>query len=158
KELSDEQRATQLTLPGDQHPGGTPAFMAPEQVRGNMATDESSDIYAVGCVAYWLITGQLVFTGRTVIDVMLQHAEASPVPPSQRTELPIPEALDRLILDCLAKNPSDRPSTADALAARLAAIEPTRLWSMDRQRQWWDAHHPVVTEKSHLGSNERRVT
>ena len=67
--------------------GGTPAFMSPEQVLGDRPVDGRSDIYAVGCLAYWLVTGQLVFTGRTVMDTLLQQAQAPPVPPSQRTEL-----------------------------------------------------------------------
>src|SRR4030095_16675186 len=69
--------------------GGTPAFMPPEQVLGNRPVDSRSDIYAVGCLAYWLVTGNLVFTGRTPMEIMMQHAQAKPVPPSKRTELEV---------------------------------------------------------------------
>ena len=75
--------------------GGTPAFMSPEQAVADRPIDGRSDIYAVGCLAYWLVTGQLVFTGRTAVETILQHVQATPVPASQRTELQIPASLDR---------------------------------------------------------------
>jgi serine/threonine protein kinase len=115
---------------------GTPAFMSPEQAL-DQPLDPRSDIYAVGCLAYWLITGQLVFTGSTVIETILQHKEGKPVPPSQRSELEIPEALDELILACLEKIPENRPQTADIVAARLMAIETTEVWTPERAGQWW---------------------
>ncbi len=136
-----DEGITQQNLTRD-HVGGTPAFMAPEQVLGARAVDGRSDIYAAGCLAYWLVTGQFVFTGRTAVDTMLQHTQTTPVPPSQRTELQLPEAFDRVILACLEKDPSDRPATADALAALLAGIETTGSWTRDRAIEWWDAHHP----------------
>ena len=123
---------------------GTPAFMSPEQAL-DQPLDPRSDIYAVGCLAYWLITGQLVFTGRTVIETILQHKEGKPVPPSQRSELEIPEALDELILACLEKIPENRPQTADTVAARLMAIGTTAVWTPEHAGQWWDAHHPART-------------
>ena len=121
---------------------GTPAFMSPEQALSNRPIDGRSDLYAVGCLAYWLVTGELVFAGRNAMETLLQHTQADPTPPSQRTELPIPEALDRLILDCLQKNPDDRPATADALAARLAAITTGADWTPKRAQEWWSLHHP----------------
>ena len=124
--------------------GGTPAFMSPEQVLGDSPVDGRADIYATGCVAYWLVTGELVFTGRTAMETMMLHAHEAPVPPSQRTEIAIPEALDRAILACLAKRPDDRPATADALASMLAAIETSRRWSAEQAREWWDVHHPAL--------------
>jgi eukaryotic-like serine/threonine-protein kinase len=130
-----------LTL--DRAVGGTPSFMPPEQVLGNRPLDGRSDIYAVGCLAYWLVTGQLVFTGRTAMEIMVQHTQAAPVPPSQRTELPLSEAFDRLILACLEKNPDARPPAADALAQQLAALETQSAWTPTRARQWWDVHHPA---------------
>jgi eukaryotic-like serine/threonine-protein kinase len=137
-----DERATEPSLTGTHHVGGTPAFMAPEQVLGDKPVDARSDIYAVGCLGYWLVTGQLVFVGRTPMDTMLQHTRTKPVPPSQRTEMNIPESFDRVILACLEKNPDDRPSTADDLAARLASIEAPGSWTTDLTHQWWDAHHP----------------
>jgi serine/threonine-protein kinase len=135
-----ESNEAQLT--GDHAVWGTPAFMAPEQVLGR-AVDGRADLYAVGCLGYWLITGQMVFQGKTPMEIMLQHAQAAPVPPSTRTELEVPHALDDLILACLAKDPGQRPATADDLAARLADIAIAPPWTPARARAWWDQHHPA---------------
>jgi eukaryotic-like serine/threonine-protein kinase len=117
--------------------GGTPAFMAPEQALGEDRVDARSDIYAVGCVAYWLVTGTLVFEGATVLETIVMHVHAQPDLPSRRTQQSIPPELETLILTCLAKDPQARPQTADALADRLAAVPLDRLWSRDRARDWW---------------------
>jgi serine/threonine-protein kinase len=122
---------------------GTPAFMAPEQLLGGGAVDHRADIYGAGCLMYWLLTGQLVFSGDTPMKLLIQHAEATPVPPSERTELPIPKELDAVVLACLAKNPSDRPQTARELASRLEAVPVVGEWTPTLARAWWDAHQPV---------------
>ncbi len=132
---------TQLT--GDNAVAGTPAILAPEQVLGSRQIDGRTDLYAVGCVAYWLITGQQVFTGRTAMETMVQHAQSVPVAPSVRTEMDVPPALDHVVLSCLAKNPDDRPASADALAEALASIPTRASWTTLRAREWWDRHHPV---------------
>ena len=119
---------------------GTPAYIAPEQALGGSGIDGRADIYAVGCVAYFLLTGQLVFTGDTPMAVVVHHAHTLPIPPSERSELPIPPALDRLVLSCLAKNPAERPQSARDLSQRLAAIDGGSPWTDDRAREWWDAH------------------
>ena len=80
--------------------------MAPEQVMSDRPLDGRSDIYAVGCLAYWLVTGQLVFTGRTAIEIMMHHAQTVPMPPSERTEVAISKRFDAVILACLEKNPT----------------------------------------------------
>ena len=99
---------------------GTPAFIAPEQAMGDADVDGRADIYATGCVAYWLLTGQYVFTADTPIGILLHHASTLPVPPSARTDQPIPPGLERVIMACLAKDPADRPQTARELSLRLA--------------------------------------
>ncbi|HEU5310212.1 MAG TPA: serine/threonine-protein kinase, partial [Candidatus Eisenbacteria bacterium] len=79
---------------------GTPAFMAPEMALGEGVTS-SVDIYALGCVGYWLLTGRLVFDAETPVKMMLQHIQSEPAPPSRASELDIPPELDRIILACL---------------------------------------------------------
>jgi serine/threonine-protein kinase len=123
---------------------GTPAFMAPEQAMGT-DVDGRADIYAAGCVAYWLLTGQLVFTAESAVGFLLQHAQAPPTPPSARTDLPIPRALEDLVLQCLAKDPADRPQTARELSLRLSGLEGAGAWTQDRAREWWAAHQPAPT-------------
>jgi len=100
---------------------GTPAYMAPEMVSGDAELDGRTDLYSLGCVAYYLLTGELVFTGGTAIQTALLHVSQPPVPPSQRTGNPIPAELERLVLACLAKQPADRPQSASELNAALAA-------------------------------------
>ena len=112
---------------------GTPAFVAPEQALGGASIDGRADIYAIGCVAYWLLTGQLVFKAATVVGTILHHAHTAPIPPSLRSELVIPPALDELVLSCLAKDPADRPQSAVELSRRLASIACDASWS-DEQR------------------------
>jgi serine/threonine protein kinase len=122
---------------------GTPAFIAPEQVLGGRPVDNRADIYGTGCLTYWLLTGQLVFTGDTPMQLLMQHAQAMPEPPSARTELPIPKELDAIVLACLAKDPSDRPQTARELARRLEAVPVWGEWTPELARAWWETNQPV---------------
>ena len=75
--------------------------------------------------------------------VVVHHARTAPSAPSSSTELPIPPALDRLILDCLAKDPAGRPQSARELSRRLAEIDGLRAWTDERAREWWDTHQPA---------------
>jgi serine/threonine-protein kinase len=118
---------------------GTPAFMAPEQALGT-EVDGRADIYATGCVAYWLLTGQTVFTAETAMGLVLQHAHARPAPPSSRARWPVSGALDDLVLRCLAKDPAGRPQTARELSDRLAATEGAGAWTPERAGEWWATH------------------
>jgi serine/threonine-protein kinase len=102
---------------------GTPAYMAPEMVSGEGQLDGRTDLYSLGCVAYYLLTGELVFAGETAIQTALLHVSQPPVPPSERTGKPIPTGLERLVLACLAKDPADRPQSASELNAALAAMD-----------------------------------
>ncbi len=99
---------------------GTPAYIAPEVALGGRPLDARVDLYGLGCVAYWLLTGEKVFTGATPMEVVLNHVKASPIPPSERAGRAIPEALEGLVLSCLAKEPRDRPPSAEWLGERLA--------------------------------------
>ena len=122
---------------------GTPAFLAPEQALGGPAIDHRADIYGAGCVAYWLITGELVFTAETPMGVIMHHAHTVPTPPSQRTELPVPPELDAILMSCLAKDPAARPQSARELSRRLGAVGGLSPWTEDRARAWWSTHEPA---------------
>jgi serine/threonine-protein kinase len=124
---------------------GTPAFIAPEQALGSPDVDGRADIYATGCVAYWLLTGQQVFTADTPLALLLHHAQTPPTPPSTRTTAPIPSALDDLVLCCLAKDPAARPQTARELSRRLARVEGANDWTEDRAREWWASQQPAAS-------------
>jgi serine/threonine-protein kinase len=122
---------------------GTPAFIAPEQALGRSDLDGRVDIYATGCVAYWLLTGHLVFTADTSMALLLHHVHTAPPPPSARAEQVIPEALDQLVLACLAKDPAARPQSARELSTRLGEINGTGEWTEARAREWWARHQPT---------------
>ncbi len=145
-----------LKLTAQHEAGGTPAFMAPEQAAGD-PVDARTDIYAVGCVAYWMVTGQLVFRSRSPVEMMAHHLQTVPTPPSRCSELVIPESLEATILSCLEKEPGRRPRSAESLDALLADCEGERPWSPERAREWWDRHRPTPMEGRKTGSREIRV-
>jgi len=118
---------------------GTPAFMAPEVIVG-AAFDQRADVYALGCVMYHLLTGHAVFAGETPMKIFLQHLDAAPVPPSERTELPVPADLERLVLACLDKHPDRRPRDAADVLQRLNRCRPREAWTSEHARVWWERH------------------
>jgi len=130
QDLSDEPTLDGVTP-------GTPAFMPPEIAIGRKRIDGRSDIYALGCVAYFLLTGTHVFSGDTAVATVVDHVQKAPVPPSQRTENVIPEALERIIMRCLEKDVEDRFQSAEELSCALAAVPLRRPWNNARAGQWW---------------------
>jgi serine/threonine-protein kinase len=115
--------------------------MAPEVALGENA-DRRADLYSLGCVGYWLLTGRLVFDARTPMEMATRHVGDPPEPPSRFSELDVPPELDAIILSCLAKEPKERPRDAAALASRLAACPLDVPWTEERGRHWWDVHQP----------------
>jgi eukaryotic-like serine/threonine-protein kinase len=132
--VSDEN-ATQITVAGVTT--GTPAYMAPEMALGNSAVDGRTDLYGLGCVAYWLTTGALVFEEKGATAMMLAHLQKIPVPPSSRSESSVSPCLDRLIMMCLAKDPAQRPANADALARLLDNCDDVGSWTPEDAERWW---------------------
>jgi serine/threonine-protein kinase len=120
---------------------GTPAYMAPEMALGE-AVDGRADLYALGCVAYYLLTGKLVFEAPSAYQLIAKHMQQPPVPPSQRTEMEIDPGLERVVLTCLAKRPQERPQTATELDRMLAEIE-IEPWSEEEATRWWSIHQPA---------------
>ncbi len=129
----------QLTLEGAS--AGTPAYMAPEIALGEETIDGRVDIYALGCVAYFLLTGAPVFVEKTATATALAHVQKDPVPPSLRSELQVPPQLEQVILQCLAKKPEDRPQTARELARLLSACG-VEEWTQGEASEWWQAYLP----------------
>jgi len=120
---------------------GSPAFMAPEAARGAFAP--SCDIYGVGCVAYWLLTGKFVFEAPTPIDVILAHMQNTPTPPSARGGA-VPTELDRIVLACLEKEPTKRPATATELGALLEACPLETRWTPARARAFFEENRDAI--------------
>jgi len=120
---------------------GTPAYMSPEMALGE-TIDGRADIYALGCVAYYLLTGALVFEAENIFQMMAKRLRDNPVPPSQRTSLTIPPALDRLVLACLERKPENRPAGAAELSRSLAAID-VAPWDEAQAAAWWQTYRAV---------------
>ena len=131
---------TLATVPG-QMALGTPAYMSPEMALGE-TIDGRTDIYALGCVAYFLLTGELVFGGDKAVNLIAKHLQSEPVPPSQRTRQSIPPALERIVMKCLAKDPNNRPQTAAELSESLSWV-PTDPWGETQASEWWNQHRPM---------------
>jgi serine/threonine-protein kinase len=119
---------------------GTPAYMAPEMALGERV-DGRADIYALGCVAYYLLTGQLVFETKNPVQSLVRRLHEAPIAPSARTELPIPADLDALVLGCLSARPDDRPVSAASLNRQLAALA-VAPWTGEQAHAWWAIHRP----------------
>jgi serine/threonine-protein kinase len=114
---------------------GTPDYMAPEMTLGN-PVDARADIYAVGCVGYYMLTGQPVFQAANVYHMIARHLNDEPAPLSGATGQPLPPALEALVMACLSKDPAGRPESARALARALKAI-PVEPWTEEAAAAWW---------------------
>jgi serine/threonine-protein kinase len=119
---------------------GTPLYIAPETLIAPDAVDARTDLYALGAVGYWLLTGTHVFTGKSVLEVCAQHLHSAPEPPSSRLRAPVAPDLENVILSCLAKRPEDRPASALNLRERLRACAAAGRWTNARAAQWWSVH------------------
>src|SRR5262249_19028445 len=133
------------TLTTDHMTSGTPAFMAPEVILGEQEVDRRADVYALGCVAYYLLTGQLVFEADTPMKMFMHHVRTPPVPPSQRTELPIPKEVDDMVLACLEKDPARRPQDAQELFHMAQRCSSAHSWDNDDARRWWELNLTELT-------------
>ena len=145
KEIDRESsKSSQLVL-------GTPAYVAPEAVTEPDLVGPGADLYAVGAVAYYLLTGKRVFEGKTALELCIQHVTAAPTPPSRVAEGELPAELDALVLRCLAKQPAERPASAAELAEELARFA---TWSDADARGWWDRHRTASapTEPAPIGT------
>jgi eukaryotic-like serine/threonine-protein kinase len=129
---------------------GTPAYMAPEMALGE-TVGARSDIYALGCVAYYLLTGELVFTADSSVQMIARHLHHAAVAPSARGRPEISPELDRLVLSCLAKNPEERPATAAALSHALRELDVTP-WSEEQATEWWELNNRHQSTPTTLGT------
>ena len=146
--------AAQLTTEGVLT--GTPAYMPPERVLGN-AADARSDLYSLGCVAYWMLTGRTVFAGDPMA-VMIHHARTTPEPPSKVMGRAIAADLEQIVLACLQKEPDKRPASAAELWRQLGEVTLTTQWSSDRAELWWREHLPDVAQPTRLGDSTSELT
>jgi serine/threonine protein kinase len=147
--LAGEEREGNLT--STDVVAGTPLYVSPEAITQPERLDARADVYGIGAVGYFLLTGTPVFTGSSATDICLQHVRTTPEPPSARTGQPISPALEALLLRCLAKTPPQRPSDAAELLALLEACSVSGSWTAADAAQWWKARQPdsIASEASH---------
>lgn len=119
---------------------GTPAYLSPEALADPNTIGPSSDLYAVGAVGYYLLTGEEVFERKSIVELLRAQLLDPPTPPHERLGAPVPEVLEHLIMDCLNKDPTNRPQSAAVLRRTLDAVEPPHPWTEDEARIWWTNH------------------
>lgn len=138
----DEQKQAGMT--GANSLTGTPLYMSPESIETPDGVDARSDLYAVGAVGYFLLTGRPVFDARSIVDLCQAHLTQPPAPPSERMGKPVNSELETALLACLEKSRARRPQTARDLALRLARSSSASLWSIDEADGWWSRHERGV--------------
>jgi hypothetical protein len=127
---------------------GTPLYMPPEAVMNTDAVDARSDLYSLGAVGYFLLTGKTVFTGASLMEICRKQIDAAPEPPSARLGRSVDTDLEALIMRCLAKLPSERPAGAEELAESLGQCTAAGTWTAADARRWWEGH-----SDTHAGEN-----
>jgi eukaryotic-like serine/threonine-protein kinase len=147
---------------------GTPSYIAPEVITAPEEVGPASDLYAVGGLGYFLLTGQVVFPATSILEMCVHHVKTTPVPPRERTDNPIPQALEDLLLQCLLKEPEHRPRSARALRESLLALPEAATWTEKEARAWWeatgraraarDAPHPPVDPRAATLSSPLTIT
>jgi len=133
---------------------GTPLYVAPETITKPATVDARVDIYALGAVGYFLLTGEPPFTGSSAIDIYFHHLSVPPTPPSERLGRQLPQDLESIVMQCLAKSPADRPPSASELADRLEALKVAHPWSESEAKAWWQARHSSARPGPKAGIGE----
>jgi serine/threonine protein kinase len=160
----DDQRQAGLTQQASLT--GTPLYMSPEAIQMPNSVDARSDIYAVGAVGYFLLTGLPVFEAENVVDLCQKHVATPPVPPSERSRTPIPAELENALLACLEKSRAKRPQTARDLAILISRCAEATQWSIEDADAWWGRHergqaggvHPMSHSASPTGTRGNDMT
>ena len=141
----DDRRGVSGLVTAEHVAIGTPAYMAPEAILGEANVDHRADVYALGCVAYFLLTGERVFHAESQMKLLMQHVNDEPIPPSRRTEQAIPPEIDDLVLACLRKDPNRRPRSAEELGRLASGYKTANAWDQQAAQKWWEAHLPQLT-------------
>ena len=126
---------------------GTPAYLAPEAAMGEKEIDGRADLYSLGCTAYFMLTGRMVFEDLTPTALAIAHVQKTPPPMRERTDLPIPARLEAIVMQLLEKDPADRIPSAAELARRLRGLRDVTQWCPDRAARWWELNLPELSRK-----------
>jgi serine/threonine-protein kinase len=132
-----EEHRDDLSLTSVESLTGTPLYLSPEALEAPETVSARSDVYQLGAITYYLLTGDHVFTGETLVEVLSQHLNKEPVPPSEVLGREVSPSLERLILSCLAKDPMDRPASGSELLDAFELCEFEGHWTQEDARHWW---------------------
>ena len=139
---------------------GTPLYMSPEAIQTPLSVDGRSDLYSVGALGYFLLTGQPVFDAASLAELCMKHVDEIPVSPSQRLGRPVSAELEHAILSCLEKSRAKRPQTARDLAELLRKCPEASHWSFEEAEAWWSRHergqpqrNPSIVDGTKTGSS-----
>jgi hypothetical protein len=140
--VKELEEVASLTL--ESRLAGTPHYLSPEAISSPDDLGPESDLYSLGCVGYYLLTGQRVFEGRTVVEVCGHHLHSQPVPPAEHLGRDVPETLSALLMACLEKGPERRPRSARVLVDMLEACHDVEPWTEAMGQAWWNLRGPDV--------------
>jgi len=132
---------------------GTPFYLAPELITDATVFSPASDLYALGGVGYYLLTGHNVFEGGSAVEICAMHMHDEPVPPSQRISREIPSDLEAVVMACLAKQPGDRPRSAEKMSEMLAGCQGYGAWTQAKAQQWWSRNRSSLPMEQHADSH-----
>jgi len=132
----------QNRLTGEQDIVGTPWFMSPESIKNPALSDPRSDIYAVGALAYFLLTREYVFNAESVLDIYEQQITQTPKPLRERNSTPVSPELEQTVLRCLQRDVKLRPQTIGELRSLLDDCPLTETWGPPERAAWWASHPP----------------
>ena len=123
---------------------GTPNFIAPESISDCNHSDVRSDLYSLGALGYFLLTGREVFDGDSIAELCRKHLKEEPVPPGERVGKKFDPQLESLLMRCLAKDPAARPQSAQEMGQSLAATGLAEKWTPERRAAWWSEHRKSI--------------
>jgi len=129
---------------------GTPRYISPESVHSKAKVDERTDLYMLGSVIYWLLTGQPPFGSSSSVDLIVDHVKNKPAKPSSQSELAIPQALDEIVMKCLEKKPEKRFQNPQELSKALQKVPIGKPWDQRQAKEWWSLHLPIEETSPHI--------
>jgi serine/threonine-protein kinase len=155
--VKDLEPGGDATLTRTEIIAGTPLYIAPEAITSPGSVGPLADLYSLGAVGFFALTGKNVFEGRTLVEVCSHHLHKQPEPPSKRAGVPLPADLEAVVLDCLQKDPSRRPTGARDLRRRLEACAEFGRWTEEDARAWWE-ENAGATLPAASGSLDEELT
>lgn len=142
-----------ITLARENLIEGTPWFMPPEAIQGDVPADPRSDLYSLGALGYFLLTGQYVFDAPSIAEIHDQQLKAVPLPPSHRTSQPVSGEMDRLLLRCLEKDMGARPQSALDLRAQLLTLAAAAEWTPENRSAWWESYEKQAADPQFIAAS-----